>query len=137
MVPPGPRQPGFPPRRSGRIRGQEKGKPMSDHASDHAQDADDIRREFGDLVNMTAEEMRRWLDTPESWEVGWHDEGEAESVATARVRQLRAGFDEVWERSRPVSELPSRSAYSTSNRSTPAACATTFASSVLPVPGGP
>ncbi|MDU7521882.1 MAG: DUF3140 domain-containing protein [Roseomonas mucosa] len=32
MVPPGPRQPGFPPRRSGRIRGQEKGKPMSDHA---------------------------------------------------------------------------------------------------------
>ncbi|WP_075823382.1 DUF3140 domain-containing protein, partial [Roseomonas sp. TAS13] len=53
---------------------------MSDHASDHAQDADDIRREFGDLVNMTAEEMRRWLDTPESWEVGWHDEGEAESV---------------------------------------------------------
>ena len=48
--------------------------------SDHAQDADDIRRAFDELVNMTAEEMRRWLDTPESWEVGWHDEGESESV---------------------------------------------------------
>lgn len=36
--------------------------------------------------------------------LGQSIEGEAESHAPARVRQLRAGFDEAWERSRPVSE---------------------------------
>ena len=31
-------------------------------------------------------------------------DGEAESHAPARVRQLRAGFEDAWERSRPVTE---------------------------------
>lgn len=37
--------------------------------------------------------------------LGERIEGEAESLAMARVRQLRTGFDDVWERSRPVSEF--------------------------------
>ena len=36
--------------------------------------------------------------------LGQRVEGEAEGHAPARVRQLRAGFDEAWERSRPVGE---------------------------------
>lgn len=36
--------------------------------------------------------------------LGQRIEGEAESHAPAGVRQLRAGFDDAWERSRPVSE---------------------------------
>ena len=36
--------------------------------------------------------------------LGQRVEGEAELHAPARVRQLRMGFDEAWERSRPVSE---------------------------------
>jgi predicted GNAT family N-acyltransferase len=36
--------------------------------------------------------------------LGQRIEGEAELQALPRVRQLHAGFDEAWERSRPVSE---------------------------------
>lgn len=36
--------------------------------------------------------------------LGQRVEGEAEQHAPARVRQLQAGFNEAWERSRPVSE---------------------------------
>lgn len=36
--------------------------------------------------------------------LGQRIEGEAERHAPGRVRQLRAGFEEAWERSRPVSE---------------------------------
>ena len=36
--------------------------------------------------------------------LGQRIDGEAEIHAPARVRQLRAGFDEAWERSRPVGE---------------------------------
>jgi hypothetical protein len=36
--------------------------------------------------------------------MGERIDGEAEPHAPARVRQLRAAFDEAWERSRPVSE---------------------------------
>ena len=36
--------------------------------------------------------------------LGERIEGEMETHASARVRQLRAGFDEAWERSRPISE---------------------------------
>ncbi|WP_240906149.1 GNAT family N-acetyltransferase [Thermomonas sp. HDW16] len=36
--------------------------------------------------------------------LGQRIEGEAERHAPARVRQLRSGFDDAWERSRPVSE---------------------------------
>lgn len=37
--------------------------------------------------------------------LGQRIEGEAELHAAARMRQLRAGFDDAWERSRPVSEF--------------------------------
>lgn len=37
--------------------------------------------------------------------LGERIDGEAETAAPARVRQLRAGFDEAWERARPVSEF--------------------------------
>jgi len=33
-------------------------------------DADEVRREFGDAVNMTAGELRRWLETDDSKSVG-------------------------------------------------------------------
>lgn len=36
--------------------------------------------------------------------LGQRVEGEAERHAPARVRQLRAGFEDAWERSRPISE---------------------------------
>lgn len=36
--------------------------------------------------------------------LGQRIDGEAEAHAPGRIRQLRAGFDEAWERSRPVSE---------------------------------
>ena len=36
--------------------------------------------------------------------LGQRVEGEAEQHAPARVRQLRSGFDEAWERARPISE---------------------------------
>ena len=37
--------------------------------------------------------------------LGQRIEGDAERNAPARVRQLRAGFDEAWERARPVAEF--------------------------------
>jgi hypothetical protein len=36
--------------------------------------------------------------------LGERGEAEAETHAPARVRQLRSGFDEAWERSRTISE---------------------------------
>lgn len=41
---------------------------MSASAQD---DADTIRRDFGEAVNMTAGELQKWLDTDESQQVGW------------------------------------------------------------------
>ncbi len=40
-------------------------------------EADDIRREFGDHVNMTASELERWLGTDESKAVGQKEGGES------------------------------------------------------------
>jgi hypothetical protein len=37
--------------------------------------------------------------------LGHRFDGEAESDARARARQLAEGFDRVWERARPCSEL--------------------------------
>jgi hypothetical protein len=46
---------------------------------------DDIRHEFDSVVNMTAAELERWLDTDESKAVGW---GDGESVGHASGRRI-------------------------------------------------
>lgn len=54
-------------------------------------DRDGISREFHDAVNMTASELRQWLDTDESREVGWKGEdghGDGESVGHASGRRI-------------------------------------------------
>jgi hypothetical protein len=43
-------------------------------------DADTIRREFADAVTMTAGELEKWLDTPESQSVGQKSGGSGEST---------------------------------------------------------
>jgi Protein of unknown function (DUF3140) len=40
-------------------------------------EADEVRREFDDNVNMTAAELEKWLDTDESKRVGQKDGGES------------------------------------------------------------
>ncbi|MFV2173043.1 DUF3140 domain-containing protein [Actinomadura sp. LOL_016] len=40
--------------------------------------------EFGDVVNMTAKELERWLDTDESRSVGQSDGGESTGHASGR-----------------------------------------------------
>lgn len=39
------------------------------------QEAQDIRAEFGEAVNMTPKELRDWLDTEESRSVGQNEDG--------------------------------------------------------------
>ncbi len=51
---------------------------MADHAAVDAQDA--VLRDFKQAVNMTAAQLKQWLQTPESKKVGWTHEGEHESV---------------------------------------------------------
>jgi hypothetical protein len=48
-------------------------------------DADTIRRDFEDAVNMTPKELEKWLETDESQEVGW---GEGESVGHKSGRRI-------------------------------------------------
>jgi len=45
----------------------------------------EVRRNFDEAVNMTASELRAWLDTPESRKVGWkgRDGKASESVGHA------------------------------------------------------
>ncbi len=63
------------------------------------QDADTVRREFGDAVNMTAAELEKWLDSDESKEVGQKsdDGGESTGHASGRriVQLLRTKKDEL------------------------------------------
>jgi Protein of unknown function (DUF3140) len=40
-------------------------------------EAAEVRREFGELVNMTAKQLSSWLDTDESKAVGQKDGGES------------------------------------------------------------
>ena len=49
-----------------------------------------MRRDFADAVNMTAPELREWLDTEESRKVGWKgaDGSRAESVGHASGRRI-------------------------------------------------
>jgi Protein of unknown function (DUF3140) len=42
-----------------------------------SEEAEQIRREFGEKVNMTASELEEWLSTDESKEVGQKDGGES------------------------------------------------------------
>jgi hypothetical protein len=42
--------------------------------------SDEVLKEFKELVNMTPATIEKWLDTPESKEVGFKNEGESESV---------------------------------------------------------
>ena len=55
-------------------------------------DRDRVRREFHAAVNMTAVEIARWLETPESRRVGWKgaDGSRAESVGHASGRRIVA-----------------------------------------------
>ena len=47
-----------------------------------------IRKEFRAAVNMTADELERWLETEESRCVGFRREGAAESVGHASGRRI-------------------------------------------------
>jgi hypothetical protein len=45
-------------------------------------DADDVRREFGDAVNMTPAELTKWLKTDESKSVGVTSGGQKKSSSS-------------------------------------------------------
>jgi len=51
-------------------------------------DADTIRREFADAVTMTAGELEKWLDTPESQSVGQKSGGSGESTGHESGRRI-------------------------------------------------
>jgi Protein of unknown function (DUF3140) len=51
------------------------------------EDADTIRREFGEAVNMTPAELEKWLGTDESQAVGQKD-GDDESTGHASGRRI-------------------------------------------------
>ncbi len=51
------------------------------------EDADTIRREFGEAVNMTPGELEKWLGTEESQAVGQKD-GDDESTGHASGRRI-------------------------------------------------
>ena len=51
------------------------------------EDPDDVRREFGEAVNMTAGELEKWLATEESQAVGQKDGGD-ESTGHASGRRI-------------------------------------------------
>ena len=50
-------------------------------------DPDTVRREFADVVNMTAGELERWLGTDESQQVGQKD-GSGESTGHESGRRI-------------------------------------------------
>jgi Protein of unknown function (DUF3140) len=53
-----------------------------------AEDADTIRREFGEVVNMTAGELDDWLATDESQAVGQKSDGSGESTGHESGRRI-------------------------------------------------
>jgi hypothetical protein len=53
-----------------------------------AEDADPIRREFGEAVNMTAGELEEWLDTDESQSVGQKSGGSGEHTGHESGRRI-------------------------------------------------
>ena len=54
-----------------------------------ALDREAIAAAFADLVNLSAEEIEQWLETPESRRVGWKPGG-GESVGHASGRRIAA-----------------------------------------------
>ncbi|MCZ2859083.1 DUF3140 domain-containing protein [Blastococcus sp. VKM Ac-2987] len=54
------------------------------------EDPDDVRREFGEAVNMTAGELEEWLATEESQAVGQKDGGDESTghVSGRRIVEL-------------------------------------------------
>ncbi len=67
------------------------------HLSPEAEER--IRREFDALVNLEPEELKRWLDTPQSHRVGMVRRGETESVGRQSAKRILA------IRAKPVAEL--------------------------------
>jgi hypothetical protein len=54
-------------------------------------DRDKVRKDFDEAVNMTASELKKWLDTKESRAVGWKakgGKGTGESVGHASGRRI-------------------------------------------------
>ncbi|MGY1801755.1 DUF3140 domain-containing protein [Blastococcus sp. SYSU D00922] len=51
-------------------------------------DADQIRRDFGEAVNMTASELEKWLGSDESQEVGQKTGGSGESTGHESGRRI-------------------------------------------------
>ena len=51
-------------------------------------DADDVRKQFADAVNMTAGELEKWLATDESQEVGQKSGGSGESTGHESGRRI-------------------------------------------------
>lgn len=47
-----------------------------------------VLKEFKDLVNMSAAKLGKWLDTDESKEVGFKEDGEGESVGHKSGRKI-------------------------------------------------
>jgi hypothetical protein len=67
----------------------------------HPADEPKIRLAFGAAVNMTADELRFWLETPQSSAVGFLRRGETESVGRQAGRRnlllLKTPADELTE----------------------------------------
>ena len=55
-----------------------------------SEEQQDLRREFDEAVNMTASELRSWLDTEESTEVGQKKDGHDESTGHESGRRILA-----------------------------------------------
>jgi hypothetical protein len=68
--------------------------------SRHKESDEDIERDFNVLVNMSGHELADWLETEESRSVGWHHEGEDESVghqSGRRILKIQRGRDKLTE----------------------------------------
>jgi hypothetical protein len=53
-------------------------------------DPEDVEQRFRAVVNMDADELERWLETPESRSVGWKPRGEDESIGHRSGRRIVA-----------------------------------------------
>jgi hypothetical protein len=56
----------------------------------HPADEPQIRKAFSTAVNMTAPEIRKWLETDESKSVGFTRRGESESVGRQSGKKIAA-----------------------------------------------
>ncbi|BCM93412.1 hypothetical protein IAD21_05303 [Abditibacteriota bacterium] len=56
--------------------------------ADHALERDDVLRDFKDAVNMTPNQLKKYLDTDESKSVGITHEGDHESVGHESGRRI-------------------------------------------------